>query len=231
MGDNSTLAARLWAKVDRSGDCWNWTGTRFGNGYGDIHIWRDGKWTHGLAHRVMYELVHGPIPAGMNVLHSCDNRRCVRPDHLHLGSQSENIREMDARGRRNTTTYARGEQSGNAKLTDEDVRVIRAVYTGRYGEPSILARRYNVSVQVINAVLSGKTWTHVTGTPHEPPAPLRRPRGWDHYPDGCVVCGQTDSKHTARGVCQRCYMREKMAAKRIAWRAAGRDSHGKLRSS
>lgn len=93
------LDAGFWAKTDRSGECWNWTGKRqvlVGGklGYGSLR--RFGRQI--LAHRRAYELTYGPIPAGLLVLHSCDNPACIRPEHLHLGTHSDNLREAWDRG-------------------------------------------------------------------------------------------------------------------------------------
>ena len=199
MGNNNTLAARLWRRVDRSGDCWLWTGATFRNGYGYLNQWVDGRWKHGLAHRVMWELVHGPVPEGMNVLHSCDVRACVRPDHLHLGTQSENIQEMDERGRRNPAAIPRGERNGNAVLTDADVQAIRTAYTGRHGEKAALGRRYGVSAAAIGSILRGRGWKHVRQpeTLSVEPVRVRVGGSWDDHPDGCAECG-TDRAQARR---------------------------------
>jgi len=95
----SRLDAGFWAKTDRSGECWNWTGKRQvlvdGRlGYGRLR--RFGRQIY--AHRRAYELAIGPIPDRMLVLHSCDNPACIRPEHLHLGTHSDNLREAWARG-------------------------------------------------------------------------------------------------------------------------------------
>lgn len=89
----------FWTHVDKSGACWLWTGTRNLQGYGTT--------THRSlpigAHRLAYELTHGfTIPAGMIVMHTCDNPPCVNPDHLRLGTQRDNVRDMTARGRSRT---------------------------------------------------------------------------------------------------------------------------------
>ena len=94
--------ARFWAKVELTLDgCWLWTGSKTGpgpyttGGYGTVY-WR-GEYL--LAHRVMWELANGPIPEGMHVLHRCDVRNCVRPDHLFLGTHQDNMADMARKGR------------------------------------------------------------------------------------------------------------------------------------
>ena len=100
------LAVRLWKNIDKRApqECWPWTSERKVKGYGSIG--RGGRGGgNALAHRVVWELTHGPIPKssdyhGMVVMHRCDNRLCCNPAHLVLGSQSDNVRDMDAKGRR-----------------------------------------------------------------------------------------------------------------------------------
>jgi hypothetical protein len=87
----------FWTNVDKSGECWTWTGSlsRGTSGYGSANA--PGRRVH--AHRLSWELANGPVPDGLWVLHHCDNPPCVRPDHLHLGTQSENLRAAVSRGR------------------------------------------------------------------------------------------------------------------------------------
>lgn len=99
---------RFWEKVDKSSDCWIWTGASSGpNGYGKFSP------KHGqpvYAHRFSYTLAHGAIPDGMHILHSCDNRKCVNPAHLSAGSHSENMRDMRSK-ERNSVVLTREEAS------------------------------------------------------------------------------------------------------------------------
>lgn len=85
----------FWSKVSKTDTCWNWIGCRNTAGYGSVS--REGR-IHS-AHRISFEMAFGLIPAGLNVLHDCDNPSCVRPDHLVAGTQSQNLKDAVARGR------------------------------------------------------------------------------------------------------------------------------------
>lgn len=119
---------RFWAKVDKSGDCWLWIGKLTSNGYGQFSINR--KMVR--AHRVSWELHHDTIPSGMYVCHTCDNKLCVRPEHLFLGTPKDNMQDMLKKGRGRFVKVF-GENNGNAKLTSSDVERIKALLaTGHY---------------------------------------------------------------------------------------------------
>src|SRR4051812_19427853 len=89
-----TLAERFWAKVDRTAGpdaCWPWMGARFWFGHGAVKVGGRPWGTH----RVAWELTNGAIPAGQQVNHRCDHPPCCNPTHLWLGTQLDNVRDMD----------------------------------------------------------------------------------------------------------------------------------------
>lgn len=150
-----TVAERFWEKADRSGDCWIWMASLDSGGYG--HFWYGGRLVQ--AHRVSWILANGPIPSGKQLNHRCHDRRCVRPDHLYLGTQSENIHDTEgaARGR-----HPRGEANGRARLTAEQVRALRVAYRpGRKGNLSKLARIVGMTRGGLHHVVTGHVWKEV----------------------------------------------------------------------
>lgn len=139
----------FWAKVDKTGACWLWTGAQFQTGYGAV---RWGRRTRS-AHTVAWELTNGPIPAGMSVLHECDVRPCVR--HLFIGTQADNIADALAKGR-----VARGSTNGSARLTEDTARDIRALRADGWTLREI-ADRFGVHRVTIGDLVAGRTWTHL----------------------------------------------------------------------
>lgn len=132
--------------------CWPWTGSYSVAGYGTIgEGGRGGKTLY--AHRIAWELVHGPIAEGLHVCHRCDNPGCVNPSHMFLGTHGENLRDMVAKGRN-----AHGELHGNAKLTLVDVGDIRATYAKGGVTQYDLAATYGVSRGCIEHVIQHATW-------------------------------------------------------------------------
>ena len=154
---------RLWSKIDKRGpdECWEWTAKERVSGYGKIGVGGRGRGAM-LAHRAVWEEINGPIPEssdyhGKVVMHTCDNRLCCNPAHLRLGTQAENVKDMDAKGRR-VWAGPHGATHHKAKLTDDDIRAIRKA-SGSYPE---IARRYGVSSKMIGYIKRGKSWRHVT---------------------------------------------------------------------
>lgn len=160
------LEQRFWSKVCISDGCWEWLAALDGRGYGKLLIGSrsDNSRRYVQAHRISFEIMNGPIPTGAVVCHRCDNKRCVRPSHLFVGSQAENVRDCVQKGRHGSRVkphrVARGEANANAKLTAEIVRTMRAARLHGMSV-ALLARAYDVSVPTVRAAISGKTWRHV----------------------------------------------------------------------
>lgn len=106
---------RFWMKVDKAGECWTWTAGRGDHGYGSFTNDDGGAVS---AHRFSYELHYGPIPDGMVVCHRCDNPPCVRPEHLSIGTQADNVQDMFEKGRA-VSGWAIRSHCSNGHLYDE----------------------------------------------------------------------------------------------------------------
>lgn len=154
-----TPETRFWSKVDRSGGpdaCWPWTANRQRrSGYGQFWYERRVR----LAHRVAWKLTRGEIPPGRCVLHRCDNPPCVNPAHLFLGTQADNLADMDRKGRRVNSPHP-GERNGLAKLTEMRVRLIRHLRAKGSTQPA-LARAFNVTTSTVHDLETRRTWRHV----------------------------------------------------------------------
>jgi hypothetical protein len=131
--------------------CWIWMGATNGErGYGSVNI---GKKLVG-AHRLSWEIHNGSIPKGQHVLHKCDTPLCVNPEHLFLGTHTDNMRDKYRKRREGDW---RGTRNGKARLTSDDVRTIRNSSLSQ----AELSRRIGVSPATINHVLRGRSWSHV----------------------------------------------------------------------
>jgi len=154
----TTLKGRFWSKVNKNttNGCWEWTASLDGKGYGQITI---KKGLLKRAHRVAWELIRGSIPKGQLLCHRCDNKKCVNPDHLFLGTQRDNVQDMDSKGRRvNTPHY--GEQHGMAKLTNAQVKRIKE-FLAVGVEGVELASLFKISVSTISHIKRRRQWKTV----------------------------------------------------------------------
>lgn len=148
--------ARLLAKINfpdnPKDDCWEWNGANKQNGYG--HFYLDGR---GIpAHRAAYFLFNGSIPAGMDVCHACDNRKCINPSHLWLGTRAENLRDAVTKGRM-VIPNLRGSSNGNSKLSWDKVRAIRARKSAGESQRE-LAWHFHVSESLVSQIVKEKIW-------------------------------------------------------------------------
>jgi hypothetical protein len=156
---------RFWSRLERSpGGCWVWPGATKveGYGYGNIKFNNVYYGTHRLA----YILAVGPVPAGLFVLHSCDNPPCCRPDHLFLGTNYDNVQDMVRKGRQARGPAARehvnvGEQVGSSKLHEPDIVAIRRKFAAGGITMKELGDEYRVNATNIFHIVHRRTWKHV----------------------------------------------------------------------
>ena len=181
------LVTKFWSLVEKGDGCWLWQGELDDDGYGrfDVRGCRGGLHRRVGAHRAAWVATCGAIPKGKLVLHHCDVRACVRPDHLFIGTHADNVadrvkKNRSARGthngvhtkpecraygdknglRRHPERVARGERQHLAKLTDAKVRKLRVTYAAGGVSQRALAVQYGVSQATISLVLKGRTWGH-----------------------------------------------------------------------
>lgn len=138
----------FWAKVNITDGCWLWTATTNNKGYGNFKF--NKKYVG--AHRASWMIHNGPIPKGKFVLHTCDNPPCVNPDHLFIGTNEDNLKDMAKKGR-----STRGEKNVNAVLTEERVIAIRADIRTQ----DAIAAAYNISQRQVSRIKRKLNWAHV----------------------------------------------------------------------
>lgn len=138
----------FWDHVQKGDGCWEWQAGRNTNGYGEF-----GR--YGLAHRYSWQLANGESPGKRWVLHRCDNKRCVRPDHLFIGDRRANVDDMLQKRRQ-----AVGRRNGASKLTEEQVREIRALREQGLSLRQI-AKRFGVNDMNVHYICKRITWAHV----------------------------------------------------------------------
>lgn len=129
-------------------ECWDWSAGTDWDGYGQVRI--DGRTQR--AHVVSHRVFNGPVEGGLHVMHSCDRPICVNPAHLSLGTNIDNIADRDRKGRK-----PRGMAVGNAKLTDDEVRMIRASELTNVALAEILGVHHST----VSLVRLGRRWGHI----------------------------------------------------------------------
>lgn len=144
---------RFAASLRKRGSCVEWAKSTTTTGYGKFSL-HAGGWM--LAHRAAYEMHVGSIPDGMVVCHRCDNPRCVRPEHLFVGTMADNQQDMAQKGR-----STRGEKNPMARLTEADVREIRNKHAAGVKRDDLCAQ-WGVSLGCVSGVVDGINWRHVS---------------------------------------------------------------------
>ncbi len=165
MAVNQELPAleRFWMKVNKDGpapahrpdlgSCWEWQGYRTANGYGRFGV----NHAPDYAHRVMWGMAHGPVPNDVQVLHHCDNRACVRPSHLFLGTAQDNVSDMVAKGR----NYKGGASNPHTLIPASVVRSLRELHaTGTYSYAA-LGRMFNISATHVRRIVTREDRSNV----------------------------------------------------------------------
>lgn len=157
-------AVRFWRFVDKTATCWLWTSALNGNGYGVFHNPKGVR----LAHRMAWTLTYGPLSSNVGVLHRCDVPACVRPEHLFLGTQTDNMRDAATKGRvRKGETHnwhrvpIRGEAHPQARLTEAIVRAIRERIAAGTITQQQLAAELGLDQSTISQIVHRKRWAHV----------------------------------------------------------------------
>lgn len=141
--------------LDPSTGCWIWQRGKSTRGYG-VKPTQDGK---EYAHRHYYELAYGPIPEGLDVCHTCDNPSCVNPAHMFLGTAKDNALDMVAKGRARNEPH-RGEDNGNSRFTEEDIREMRRMYADGVSQTKI-AHQFHTSQGSVGDIVRRETWKHI----------------------------------------------------------------------
>ena len=153
--DETNILPHHWkGRVNVTSTCWDWTGCHSTNGYGKVSFNNKSDY----AHRVIWQLVFGPIPDGLFVCHHCDNKSCVNPDHLFLGTPNDNIQDAVKKGR-----TAKGEARPDSVLTEADVIAIRSSNLTH----TELAKKFGICRQHVSDVQRGIKWGHLGGVRDE----------------------------------------------------------------
>lgn len=149
------------SRIKKTDACWLWVAATTAHyGHGVLRF----KNKMVKAHRVSWEIFRGEVPEGMCVLHKCDIPNCVNPDHLFIGTQTDNMKDMDSKGRRGRRSEgvgkSLGSKNGATKMTDADIIAIREV-PARRGVGAALAAKFGISHSSVVRIRSRETWAHI----------------------------------------------------------------------
>lgn len=146
------MCDRFWSKVDKTEFCWNWIAGCDLDGYGLFKYYRKTR----RASQISMIIKHGSIPDNVWVLHTCDNPKCVNPDHLYFGTPSNNSLDRE---NRNRGRCSNGSLNGSNKLTEDVVLEIRGLFKKINNKK--LALQYNVTPALISLITRHKIWRHI----------------------------------------------------------------------
>lgn len=148
---------RFWSRIHKGDGCWEWTWSKDNKGYGMMGM---PSRNAVKVHRISWAIHYGQIPEGLCVLHHCDNPPCVRPDHLFVGTNLDNIINKMEKGRA-ALPMIRGEGHGLAKLNAEQVLQIRELYaTGKFSYREV-GERFGVFLTNIRSIVKRESWKHI----------------------------------------------------------------------
>lgn len=156
LNSRNQTEARFWSKVKKTATCWLWVAGKTAKGYGTFK-WHGKK--SGLAHKLSWELANGPVPSGRELCHNCpggDNKACVNPSHLFLGTHDMNMKDAMTKGR-----ILCGSKLPTAKLTEGKVKLARRLYEKGGITYAKLGIKFGVSEGTIRLAVLGIKWRHV----------------------------------------------------------------------
>lgn len=160
----SSYLDRFFKKIEKTKSCWIWKGGLDKDGYGQFNFKENNINNHVRSHRFSYFLHKGEIPINMNILHKCDNPKCVNPDHLFIGTTQDNVNDRQRKGRSYNgdnllKIIKRGEENNMSKLKEKDIIEIRKLSATL--KQNKIAKMFNVERHTIHKITSYKTWKHV----------------------------------------------------------------------
>lgn len=142
----------FWLDTSIINDCWVWTCYRDKKGYG-LLTW-NGRTRR--AHHIAWILAYGSVPVGLQVLHKCDNPSCVKPSHLWLGTNADNVRDKMAKNR-----GCKGEHHGAARLTESDIEQIKTLYNVHMYLQKDIAAAYKIDRSHVSRIVNNKKWSYL----------------------------------------------------------------------